>query len=99
MGKYKGRIYEVAVSSEGKFIYNKAKYNSPSIVGKGITGKSCNDWDFFRVCLDSEEGLRTLGCHHAKFLSPQNGSQLMFKPYIKAFKEVLVYLLRYFLYY
>ncbi|QCB62103.1 DUF2924 domain-containing protein [Wolbachia endosymbiont of Brugia malayi] len=69
IGKYKGRIYEVAVSSEGKLIYNKAKYNSPSIVGKEIIGKSCNDWDFFRVCLDSEKGLKTLGYHLQIFVS------------------------------
>ncbi|MGL9717465.1 MAG: DUF2924 domain-containing protein [Wolbachia sp.] len=71
IGKYKERTYEVAVSSEGKFIYNGAEYNSPSTVGKRITGKSCNGWDFFKVCLNPEEGLRTLGYHRSRFLSAQ----------------------------
>ncbi|MDR2831889.1 MAG: DUF2924 domain-containing protein [Rickettsiales bacterium] len=67
--KYKKKMYEVTVSNEGKFIYNGKEYNAPSTVGTRITGKSCNGWDFFKVCLDPNEGPKTLSYHRAKFLS------------------------------
>ncbi|MCM1001914.1 DUF2924 domain-containing protein [Wolbachia pipientis] len=74
IGKYKGKTYEVAVSNKGRFIYNGKEYDSPSAAGTGITGKSCNGWDFFKVCLNPEEGLRTLSYYCAEFLSAQNSN-------------------------
>ncbi|MFP3035815.1 MAG: DUF2924 domain-containing protein [Wolbachia sp.] len=70
----RSKRYEVAVSNKGKFIYNGKEYDSPSATGTGITGKSCNGWDFFKVCLNPEEGLRTLSYHRADFLSAQNSN-------------------------
>ncbi|WP_368666882.1 hypothetical protein [Wolbachia endosymbiont of Mansonella perstans] len=55
--------------NKGKFIYNGKEYDSPSAAGTGITGKSCNGWDFFKVCLKPEEGLRILSHHCTKLLS------------------------------
>ncbi|MCA4775322.1 DUF2924 domain-containing protein [Wolbachia endosymbiont of Mansonella ozzardi] len=69
IGKYKGKTYEVAIINKGKFIYNGKEYDPPSAACTGITGKSCNGWDFFKVCLNPEEGLRTLSYHYTKFLS------------------------------
>ncbi|WP_353282302.1 DUF2924 domain-containing protein [Wolbachia endosymbiont (group A) of Myopa testacea] len=74
VGEYKKKMYEVTVSNEGKFIYNGEEYSAPSTAGTRITGKSCNGWDFFKVCLDPKEKLRTLSHRRAKFLSTQNKS-------------------------
>lgn len=74
IGKYKGKTYEVVVRNEVKFIYNGEIYSSLSAAGTRITGQSCDGWEFFKLCLNSEEGLRTLSYHRAKFLSTQNKS-------------------------
>ncbi|OAM01675.1 DUF2924 domain-containing protein [Wolbachia endosymbiont of Dactylopius coccus] len=72
--KRRGERYEVVVSNEGKFIYNGKKYNAPSTVSEEITGKSSDGWEFFKVCLDSEEGLRKLSYHRKKFFLDKNRS-------------------------
>ncbi len=74
IGKYKGKTYEVVVRNEVKFIYNGEIYSSLSAAGTRITGQSCDGWEFFKLCLNPEEGLRTLSYHRAKFLSTQNKS-------------------------
>ncbi|WP_410541748.1 DUF2924 domain-containing protein [Wolbachia endosymbiont (group A) of Agelastica alni] len=74
VGEYKKKMYEVTVSNEGKFIYNGEECSAPSTAGTRITGKSCNGWDFFKVCLDPKEKLRTLSYHRSKFLSAKNRS-------------------------
>ncbi|WCR58054.1 hypothetical protein [Wolbachia endosymbiont of Ctenocephalides felis wCfeJ] len=50
------------------------KCNAPSTVGEEITGKNCDGWEFFKVCLNPEEGPRKLSYHRAKFLSAQNSN-------------------------
>ncbi|MDM8335197.1 DUF2924 domain-containing protein [Wolbachia pipientis] len=71
IGKYKGKTYEVVVNNEVGFIYNGKIYSSLSAAGTWITGKNCDGWGFFKVCLNPEEGLKTLSYHPTKFLSAQ----------------------------
>ncbi|MDE5062072.1 DUF2924 domain-containing protein [Wolbachia endosymbiont of Drosophila tsacasi] len=71
---YKSKTYEVIVRNEVKFIYNGEIYSSLSAAGTRITGQSCDGWEFFKLRLNPEEGLRTLSYHRKKFFSDKNGS-------------------------
>ncbi|APR98411.1 DUF2924 domain-containing protein [Wolbachia endosymbiont of Folsomia candida] len=67
---YGKRKHEVKVNSPTEFVYDGEIYKSLSTVGNKINGtKSCGGWNFFRICLDPKEGLKTLCYHRSKFFS------------------------------
>ncbi|WP_374698938.1 hypothetical protein [Wolbachia endosymbiont (group B) of Limnophora tigrina] len=72
-----GQKYEVRVEGVKKFVDNKTgkviEAKSPSIACRILAGGgSYNGWNCFKVCLDPNEGPKTLSYQRAKFLSAQN---------------------------
>jgi hypothetical protein len=45
---YKGKMYEASVRSDGTINYNGEIFNSPSMAGKAIKGRSTHGWLFWR---------------------------------------------------
>ena len=46
-GRYKGRSYRARVRSDGTIRFGDKIYNSPSLAGKAVKGRSTNGWTFW----------------------------------------------------
>lgn len=57
--KYKGQLYEVAVTN-GRIIYNGKGYTSPSGAAVAITGSPVNGWRFWEVKMPDDDEYRLL---------------------------------------
>ncbi|MDR2609642.1 MAG: hypothetical protein LBC06_03555 [Rickettsiales bacterium] len=96
-----GQKYEIKVEGVDKFVDNKTGkvIEAKSLSGVCIAlagGGSYSGWEELEVCLDPKEELQPLKYYRKNFCQLKI---VTFKLHIKAFKEVLVYLLHYFLYY
>jgi hypothetical protein len=55
---YKGQQYSARVRKDGKIRYDSKIYNSPSLAGIAIVGRTCNGWSFWRYKNSDDEWVR-----------------------------------------
>ncbi len=62
---YKGQQYTARVRKDGKVRFDRKIYNSPSLAGSAIVGRSCNGWLFWRYKKGDNEWVRLNGLRRA----------------------------------
>ena len=55
---YKGKLFTARVRKDGKVRFDGKIYNSPSLAGIAVVGRTCNGWSFWRYKNTDNEWVR-----------------------------------------